>query len=306
MHEHDEDPGHYFTDDLEEIARRSMAFGKGRNLPLWTSPFARLARGKTLGRRSVLNVTGAVGAKTVNSTQIDILEIRGEDDDAMQIGLTLCPPKALATLGLALPPIVDDINGQMDSEQLLAIGAGFVWGRCEAIIEWGIGGTSCRVDADFHNGLLVNMQASWMRVRGNFKDDGGGLAAAAYALTAFVGPAHASPSVAQSTVHVGNVTAPLTNSLVFPIPRFARNIQITCDAMDATNDYTLFLNRGTNIPSQVSAIRFLAAAGSSPYFPTLTAKIPIPGNAYYFHIQNNSAGIGAGSRIFRAIFDLAV
>jgi len=297
----------YFDDDLEQIAQTSMGFGSGggggrsRDQPTWTSPFARLAKGKTLGKRIIMNrIIGSVDAVS----PINILEITGENADAMQLGITFLPPLVLPTTGIVLPTNPQDINGLMSNFGEIGGGgvvppgipAAFVWDQLIGIIEWGIGGASYYAIVDIMNGCMVNVQASFCRLRGLLGLISGATAAA-YGVSAFIGPAHVAPTHAQFTDRYGSVVAGASGA-VRNIPWFAKEITILADTNDNMFTIIFFNDRAAAVEVGRYVISTATPGNSIP-----GTKLPIPGaGAYAYRIVNN----GPVDQRYRAIFDLAI
>lgn len=279
--------------------------------------FGFLARGKTLGKRSVVGYNPATSATQAQSSSVDILKIQGEDDHAHQLCLTLSTPQVMVApfpFNVSTFPDPQSLSDGQDSIDLLNTIAGvggqsFLAGTVApeqdlsfanpiAIVEWGVGGCFNRVEADIHQGLCLSLTASWLRVRAYVDLSEEGTANAMfYILGANVGPGYPKPNNAQRTVNCG-LSVPIgTESQVYIVPRFAKSV-LLCGANNAHDTFVGTIRFWRSVGASVDG--FIVAdylfTGNQP------AMVPVPNGAYYFSILS---GI-AGPNRHQAIFELAV
>jgi hypothetical protein len=259
-----------------------------------------------MGKKAVL-IFNANGAAKQRSP-VPILSIEGDDADAQQLVVTLSTP-------LVVPQAFEEtlahingqnISGEQDNLQIQSRGTfpGLVtpiqWPPIEAILEWGVGGTSNRCAVDFVNGATVSLVASYLRVfaaivSGEDIDISG--TSAAYTVAANVGPGWARPGTAQKTVYVGSV-ASLAESEVFAIPKFARSAYVVgCDpAASPTVEVTVATLRFWQSPDGTNNVGNFIASGNQPL------PFFVPNGAAYASVIN---GMGVASRM-SIIYNLAI
>lgn len=206
------------------------------------SPWARLSRGGALGKKASINFRA--GSAHKQRSLVSILSAEGDDADARQLTVTLLPPLVVPeafeeTLALLRP---QNRTGEQNNFQIQSrptfpgLLVPIQWPPIEAIIEWGVGGTSSQVAVDFVNGSTVNVVASYIRVfaaivSGEDIDITG--TSATYVVSAFVGPGFPRPGSAQKTTYIGQVDS-LAESAVFAVPRFAKSATVVgCDPAGA-------------------------------------------------------------------------
>lgn len=273
----------------------------GRPLSEW----GMLARGKTLGKRCVVvfnNPTIAPPGQTgtpANNSPVNMLEVKGDDEYAMPLTLTLTPPQFFP-VGTTIPADPQNLSGSQTNIDELnnAVAASPDLANPIVIIQWGVGGVSHQAICDIFNGLCVNITASWVRVQGAVEARNGGQTNLAYQLGATLGPGQPKDKNAQRTFFVGSLGDGVESS-VFPVPAFAKSVYITGGAMVAGT--TIFLG----------SIRFfsnnLGAAGTAGIAQFSQSgfnqvPIPIPNGGYYFSVINQA---GEAARL-HAIFELGI
>lgn len=199
------------------------------------SPWGRFCRGQPLGKKTVLvynaNDTGR------QSAPVSILKVEGDDLDAVPVTVTLLPPLIIPLAfapQLFLHQGIQNLTGEQtnlenDGANFPGTSAPTVWPPFEAILEWGVGGSSARASVDFSNGATVtNLAASWIRVHAavprNTPVTG---TSAAYVLYAFAGPGTGvgGAGLGQRTIWIGDVLAG-DESAASPVPRFARRATV--------------------------------------------------------------------------------
>lgn len=257
------------------------------------SSFSNLADGKTLGKRVVL-------LRTLTTDEFfapqNTLEVRGDDNDAMPLGITLMSPRVVPTAGLTLPADTQSITGEQDNIGIQQSLPAFVWPQPLAFIDWGIGGIAHDLICDIGNGLMINLIASYVRVRVGFAQLDG-TPEAAYVVGATIGPSHSAPTRAQFTEPVGTLAAGATSASRF-VPHFAKEVTLMANGNDGPN-YTIIFFQDAAAAQEVGRFTWSNAA---PGHVPMGVKVPLPGAAYYFRVVNN----GGIQRLFRAIWDLAV
>jgi hypothetical protein len=242
-------------------------------------------------------------------SQVDMLSIQGDDADAQQLVVTLGSPSVIPQAFSQTLAQVGQQNrsGEQDNEQVQSrtVFPGLLtpisWPPFEAILQWGVGGTSHEAAVDFINGSTINVTASFLRVFGRVvagSDIDISGTSAIYTLSAFVGPGWV-PSSAQKTIYVGLLPS-LAESAVFAVPRFAKTAYVVgCDP-SATPAVTVATLRFWQSPDGVAGGNNVgnfvtSGATQSPGFP-VTA-----GMAYASVIN----GMGVSSR-FSIVFGLFI
>jgi len=276
-----------------------------------TESWQELQRGKTLGKRTVVIWSGSNDAGGNTSSPVDMLTVEGPNNHAMQMTVTLSPPKfikrsvSLATAGQAATGEQDNIELLGQSETTLP--------ECTAIIDWGIGGVSQTAEVDFSNGAAINITASFVRLRGQVSNGRNPSSSqGAIVLGAFIGPGWPKPNNAQRTISLTTVGNDPSESTVLPIPRFSKQATLQMGT-------TLFPPVLGLPPIANSAyLRFWRSnqgigAGFSPMGAILfndSQRLPaiIPGGAYYFSVYYTTPpAIPPGNETnSRVVFDLNI
>lgn len=272
------------------------------------SAWARLARGGALGKKA--NLTFKASGQVVQNALTPILQVQGDDADAQQIVVTLSPPlvvpRPFSSLSAGGNP--QNVTGEQGNANLLDQVAfpGLLnpieWPPIEAVLEWGVGGTSNRAQVDFVNGSTACVVASWLRVFGRIVSGpatGISGTSAVYTLAAFVGPGIPG-SPAQKTVYVGDVDS-LTESAVFPVPPFARSAYVVSSDPAA----------GPGIVVGVSTLRFWQSpdgvaggknVGNFFVSSNQAERFPVPAGAAYASVFNQT---GITSRL-SIVYNLSI
>ncbi len=272
------------------------------------SAWGRLSRGGAMGKKA--NLTFNANGAADQAALVPILQIQGDDADALQLVVTLCPPSVVAqpfSTSLATQN-KQVVTGEQDNIQMQSrvtfpgTGGPIVWPPFEAVLQWGVGGTSNRAEVDFVNGAQVTVVASWLRVFGAVvSGSASGISgtSAIYTLAAFVGPGLARGH-ARKTIYVGAVDA-LAESAVFPIPRFAeRATVVSCDPA-----------AGPAVAVTVATLRFWqspdgAAGGNNVGNFVVSGNQPVPftvpAGAGYASVLS---GMGIASRM-AIVYDLSI
>ena len=259
------------------------------------SEWGRLSRGGALGKKA--NLLFSASGTDVQSAKVPILQIEGDDADARQVVVTLGNPLVIpqpfsALLGSFNP---QNLTGEQDNAQIQdrptfpGTVSPIAWPPIEAIVEWGVGGTSGRARIDFVCGSTIAVVASYLRVhaaivKGSEIDISG--TSAMYTLSAFVGPGFG-VTRAQKTVYVGEVGS-LAESAVFAIPAFARDAYVVgCDpAAGPAIAVTVATLRMWQSPDGVAGgnnVGNFFVAGNQP------DRFPIPAGAAYASVFNAMA-----------------
>lgn len=267
------------------------------------SAWGRLCRGGALGKKSVL-IYNAARRTAVQSSPVSILRVQGDDMDAQQLTLTLAPPLVVP---LPFSPLLvaraQNLTGEQDNGDILSRGnfpgelGPIAWPPIEAIIEWGIGGTSASAVVDFVNGATVNLVASSLEVRAAITAAPTDIAgtSAAYVLCAWVGPGFARPGVAQRTVYVG-VLGAYVESRASPIPRFARTAYVLGSDPSATPAVTAATLRFWQSPDRTGNVGNVVISGQQP------TPFDLPAGAAYASVLS---GLGCQAR-FSILYNLAI
>ena len=255
--------------------------------------FQALSSGKTIGKRGPILITATKDETTICPT--NLLDVNGGDEYAIPLCVTLGAPRVLPSVQIPGFPNVDiqSVNGYAGNE-LLNTGA-LPWPDFKATIEWGTGGVQHSADIDIGNGAVVNLQASFVRVRARGTQIIGGVSAGAvYELSASVSPGQAKSS--NSNTLTFNFPAGLAiagNTGVIAVPRFAKTVGMNCGVTALSVRFW----RDANRTSFVSSGQLIGTAGS-PNF-----QIPIPNGAYFFDLNNAT---GAATPALSAICYLSI
>jgi len=232
-------------------------------------PWIQLSHGRTIGKTAniLVSAISPLIGNFARSGLVDLLQIQGKDDNALQLCVTLLPPIAIpgSQFPGGVPPTdgtILDATGARSNDDIYLHppigGADFAWLPLVAKAEWGIGGVQTSVECDFLYGLVLNVCASWLRIS-IFKDysfEGLMIPPNVISLGAFVGPGYPKANNAQRTLNVGSVTIavagapnvpgfpvkgynasnPPTFTLpvpftgihnLFPVPKYAKQASIT-------------------------------------------------------------------------------
>lgn len=279
----------YIPDNFPPQGGRGGSNGQGP-----VNDWQRLTRGRTVGKS-----TNVYFSEVNVSPPINLLEIGGVDDDAMQLSITLAPPRVLA--GTFAGNVENTqgpfyLNGLSNDESAARANPG-------AVVEWGIGGVQNRAEVDIANGACINIAGSFVRVR-PFVDRILGLAVAMpnmlWQVSAFAGPSQPRSS-ATRTIQIGTL-ADTVQSALFSVPPYARKVYLagTPDVITgAAPVMTIQFWRGSNG----------AGAGFQPVAQFLFAynspmAIPVPNGAYYFTVLSGFSGTAFNQ--VQAVFELGI
>lgn len=241
------------------------------------SLFGRLSNGKTVGKRAPILISNVKDDTALSPT--NLLEVSGPDDAAMPMVLTLSPPKFLKEASISGFPNINpqSVNG---FQWVDASSAAFPVVDTAALIEWGTGGVNHSAEVDFGTGAMINLHASYVRVRAKATQIGGGAnTGAVYELGAFLSPGEGKsyhPATLTRNFPAGLAIAANTGAMV--IPNFARSISMVCQTTSLqirfwrdfsrtvlVGTYTIFgINPGgqkANIPNGAAVCDFNNATG---------------------------------------------
>ena len=301
-------PGHGYPGQVEDLRVPPPGARSGEHGPL--TSWERLVRGKPLGKRIVVPFRQTDG--TVFAP-VSVLQLEGKDEDAIQINVTLSPPKivplSLAQVESVTSGDIQRATGELTNDQVRALVGNFPgsanpfrWTNISAIVQWGIGGVSEQAEVDLMQGLCVNLCASFVRVYAVVGDDGSLVGDdAAYVMSAFVGPGYPKMLGAQRTFYVGELDNTVESN-AFAIPKFAK--RVTLIGGNDVADPAPQITAGT--------IRFWSSIdlsgngrvclGNVFFSGNMPQSVVIPGGAAYFSILGGTAA----ATDYGAIFDLAI
>jgi len=254
------------------------------------SPFGRLAMGQTLGKSSILIYNEDV--PVVQQAPTDMISVEGDDLDAMQLVVTLHPPRVIplsfeeVRATLAQQNLTgEQTNAQVSTERFPGTHRPVRWPPLEAAIEFGVGGVATKVVVDYVNGATLTVPASFLRVSALVSQsrEHGDISgtSAAYYLAAHVGPGFAE-SHAQRTIFVGPV-ANADESAVLDVPKFAKVATLV----------GYHHHRSTPPTRTIGWIRFWQRPdgedGVGDFFvPDHHGRVEVPNAAQYFSVFNES------------------
>lgn len=282
----------------------------------------RLSKGQGLGKRVVIAVP-PTGFGEQRPGSVDILQIRGQDENACQLSITLLPPEfaPLSELnGGVFPRDLQALSTTRYNNSILSSPppANFVAPPAIAVIKWGIGGVQAVAEVDFSNGAVVNVTASFLRVDVFVDLPSESLPeGTAVVLGAFVGPGWPKPNNAQRTYNVlpllgGSfpefsygangyfIPAPGEPGM-YPTPFFGKTVWVIANDPNVAAPNTL-----NTLDANLIFYRDIAAtilAGSYRVSNTNPGPIPVPNGAMYWSVQNNAPAI---SQTLEVVFDLAI
>jgi len=269
--------------------------------------YALLAQGRSLGKK----VNIALDNQTALNSKVSVLEVKGPDEAAMNLQVTLTPPKIIPIGNqagdISLATAQDLVNSQKASGTKgngdYQLGPNILWAPMIAIVEWGIGGIAVEAaEVDIMNGVNLNLSASYLRVRVevdpyiNLRPYSA--QSALYELGAFVGPGFAKPRNAQRTIYLGNVAPPSVSNAaattqIVPIPKYATGVR----CLMQTPDLSPF-----GAPPAYPALGWIAQVlfFSSPGPGTMAAGVditanPMPNLLCSAMVADNGTGPGANT-----------
>jgi hypothetical protein len=271
------------------------------------SPFGRLAKGQPLGKSSILLYDAT--RDVIQPAGVDMLQVEGDNLDACQLLITLAAPRVIPLPFITVSQLdLQNVSGEEDNQQVTTGNfpgtlAPVSWPPLEAIIEWGVGGTTARAVIDYVNGVTVNVVASYLRVHAVVAQTAASGeivgTSAAYYLAAFVGPGWAKTGTAKRTVYIGTVSDDAGESDVFDVPKFARRATIVgCDTSSPPNP-TIATLRFWQSSDGVAGGNNVGNFAQSALEP---GPFDVPNAAQYFSVVNQSAV----PMKFSVIFELAL
>lgn len=293
--------------------------------------YARLAAGRSLGKK--VNIASTSQGK-LNSF-VNVLEVKGPDEAAMNLNVSLVPPKIIPYGGaneITEAQAIVLLNRQAGSgarDNATMIAQNISWSRLIAIVEWGIGGlANDSVEVDAMNGVNINVSASFLRIRAGFDHfpellgvPQGDLAL--YELGAFIGPGWTKPRNAQRSIQFPLLAATGTGangsgamSSIVPIPRYATSVRMIASSPSTFGQGFLPVLPQTGWFAQV-VFYSSPGPGIGPT-PDITqspvpnqvgaatvidngdggSSIPIPNGAYFCSVLNGTGGFMQPTLIF--------
>lgn len=278
-----------YSDDFPE--RPDQPTGPAKPISEW----GMLARGQTLGKRAILRaIGGGFGPPSGEQTSpVDIFTISAPDEYALNLSVTLSTPQWFPD-GSPIPDNVQNASGSYDNITGLAGVAAAdtpLLSPATALLEWGIGGTSNFVEVDYINGSVVNLTASWVRLKAMILDPG---STSLWLFAANIGPGKPKDINAQKTIGVGPLLG-ANSSGVRVIPRFAKRVYLSGSVVSPNIFVGLLqIHKDSNLLNPISTLLF----NSNEHNPA-----PIPNGAYYFTAQNQS---GVDAINVKAVFELGI
>lgn len=251
------------------------------------SEWGLLAKGKTLGKSANVSFSSAGGL--ARFSPINVLELRGEDENALPLSLLMAPPR-IAALGIPTGDIQQlSTSYPMDNLPGIVSAANPV-----ALLEWGVGGLSLQAVVDIHNGLAVNLSTSFLRVSVGIEETDTTNTSVVYQLASMVGPGMPKYLGATRTIIVGNVDVGVESG-VFNVPRFSRRVHLcgTQGPGGASFVATIYFYRSRAPANPIAEYLFALNSGT---------PIPIPNGAYYFTVVSGIPVINS----IQAIFELGI
>lgn len=248
-----------------------------------------LARGKTLGKKANVIFQSAGGLNEFSP--VNVLELRGDDDCALPLSLLLSPPRVINDVAITPGMNVQNLSGSTT----IAGGTNVTAANPIAKVEWGIGGVAQEAICDIHQGLALNLSASFLRLSVAVEEVDITATSEVYELSAFIGPGMPKTiGGATRTIVIGNV-ANGVESGVFVVPNFARRVYV-CASAGAGGGVPVLTIRfyRSGAPGDFTAEYIFASNSPSP--------IPIPNGSYFFTVTPGFAGVKSIS----TIFDLAI
>jgi hypothetical protein len=270
------------------------------------SPFGRLAMGQVLGHSSILVYDS--DASGVQDASVDMINVEGDDLDALQLVVTLHPPRVIPIAFEEVGRILaqQNLTGEQSTAEVAidhfpGTKHSIRWPPLEATVEFGVGGVATKVVVDYLNGVTFTVpSASFLRVSAlvtQSKEDGDITGtSAAYYLAAHVGPGFAE-SHAQRTIFVGHIDN-RHESEIFDVPKFAKVATLI-----GTREH----HRHRQPILSVGWIRFWQSPDghegvSDAFISDGQSHVEVPNAAQYFSVYNES-----GHKMkMAAIFELAL
>lgn len=257
--------------------------------------------GQVLGHSSILVYNSDESG--VQDAGVDMINVEGDDLDALQLVVTLHPPRVIPIAFEEVGRILaqqnmtgEQTNAQVSIDRFPGTKHSIRWPPLEAAIEFGVGGVATKVVVDYLNGVTLTVPASFLRVsalvtqskeRGEITGT-----SAAYYLAAHVGPGFAE-SHAQRTIFVGHIDN-RHESQIFDVPKFAKVATLI-----GTREH----HRHRQPILSVGWIRFWQSPdgheGVADFFVSSgQERVEVPNAAQYFSVFNESGHKMKMSTIF--------
>ena len=291
-----------------------------------------LAQGRSLGKKVLgllaFTVDGSGNVTITSAPKVNMFEVRGPDKAAMNLQVTLAPPRIIPIDGTIITAqrafdLVNSQNasGSIDFAENEDGGQGVVATPMIATVQWGIGGVNVqRAEVDFLNGLSINLSASYLRLGLEIDPLLQKLnvlpgTSAIYEVEAFVGPGYAKRNNAQRTINFEGVQPPgggsLGTSPVVPIPKFATRCRLTLGCAASVDPDTLsgwtaqvvfFRGYNQGYTANPNPAAWVDVTGINKIVDGQLGDIEIPNGSYYVAVRHkNSFTI-----VPRLIFDLGI
>lgn len=270
------------------------------NLEVPLDGWARLAAAQALGKKTTLYYDATDPAR--QPAAVPILRVEGSDLDASQLIVTLLPPMIIALPFASLPELAQQSQtGEQDNVQIGTQNFPgeihpVAWPPIQAIVEWGIGGSSAYARVDFMTGTTINVGgASFVNVYAVIGADAIHVpgTSALYTLAANVGPGRPRDGIAQCSIYLGAVAAG-DSSAVFAVPPYAKHATVI--GMDGAADPQLtsgFL-RFWQSPDASKNMGNYFANGNQP------GPFNVPNGGAYFTVDSG------GTMPYAVVFELAI
>lgn len=258
------------------------------------SDWERLKKGQTIGKR--MNM-----AFNALRAGVDLFTLRGDDDVAMPLRITLCSPQVI--IGVTPGPTQDlqTMTGEQDN---FDSASAYPWTPIVGELEWGVGGANAKASVDFINGGKICIEGSFVRLRAGVEPVTffAGSPVGVYTLSAFIcrgeGTSRAQRTVPLGTLAAGGV-APASG--LVPVPRFAKTVSLFAQDWSTTISWDLQFFRDRNGANLIGFHRFNGASGSNALAQG-GIQLAVPNGAMFFNVSSNAQP----SDNVEAVFDLAI
>ena len=278
----------FLTNDVGEAVAFRESFDNSKPTP--SSPeteWSQLSKGKTLGKRVGIGLASGGG---LGSSGMDMFEVRGDDEHSLPLSILLSPPRITAVPPPVTSAPIPNLSGtQYVTDTNFAIADPF------ARITWGIGGVSNEIDVDIHNGAMLTINASFVRIQGFINDPRATVSDAGYELSAFIGPGQDKGIGGQRTIFTPNDPAVNVASQVREVPKFARRVRTFGAENPPAAGMVVSIVFYRDRAKTLCIAEYLCACNTVESFP-------VPAGAYFFEFIPRTANyLSMG-----AIFDLAI
>lgn len=259
-----------------------------------------LSAGFGLGKRAVFHHSAV--APLLSTDVVNFLEIRGDDRRAMQLSVTLSPPRfskpADVAPYLASGRNLQDFPGPWCDNGEVELATGPTTPNLCAFVEWGIGGVSERAAVDMSNGLCINLQTSFLRIGGFIEQPFALTSQVFYELSAFVGPGTPKGNRNATKTVIAPILLAGIESAIMRVPRFAREVIIASVATPpsvALSPVTIVFYRGPvgGGVNPIARYTWSQALGAID-------RVPVPNGSLFFTLQC------AAEQLATPIFELAI